>query len=491
MVDRTLLRAAICIGLILLCAGPARADYKAGQRAWDAGRHAQAVAQWKAAAKANDGRAMLALGRAFVKGLGVPQDYVEAHKWLNLAAGQGVTEAAGERDALAAQMTAEERTEARKLARAWRQSAKRTTAKPGKAETGKAKAGKAERGKATAAAENAAAVEAALGLTLKERRQVQAALASLGYEPGPADGAFGPTTRAALRSWQKAAGLKATGRLTQRAVGMLKAAEKAAKAQAIRAEAARKKAERKSFDLQWPAGKQFQDCAVCPQMVVVPAGSFTMGGESAGPRHRVTIRQRFAVGKYEIAFAEWDACVKAGGCGGHRAGDRNWGRGQRPAINASWRDARSYVRWLRQLTGQPYRLLSEAEWEYAARAGTRTAYPWGVAAGRNRANCKGCGSRWDGRKTAQVGTFPVNGFGLRDMHGNVREWVEDCWHGSYRGAPADGSAWTEGGDCRRRVLRSGSWNEIPWDIRSASRLAGKVKARNSKSGFRIALTLDP
>ena len=120
MVDRTLLRAAICIGLILRCAGPAQADYKAGQRAWDAGRHAQAVAQWKAAAKANDGRAMLALGRAFVKGLGVAQDYVEAHKWLNLAAGRGSAKAAVERDALAAKMTAQERAEARKLARAWR-----------------------------------------------------------------------------------------------------------------------------------------------------------------------------------------------------------------------------------------------------------------------------------------------------------------------------------------------------------------------------------
>ena len=395
MVDRTHLRAAICAGLILLCAGPAQADYKAGQRAWDAGRHARAVAQWQAAAKANDGRAMLALGRAFVKGLGVTQDYVEAHKWLNLAAGRGGARAAAERDALAAKMTAQESAEARKLARAWRPGRKRA------------------------------------------------------------------------------------------------AAGKAAKRKSAGGEQARRTAEQKLFDLQWPAGKEFQDCAVCPQMVVVPAGRFTMGGESEGPRHRVTIRQRFAVGKYEVTFAQWDACVKMGGCGDHRAGDRNWGRGQRPAINVSWRDARSYVRWLRQLTGQPYRLLSEAEWEYAARAGTRTAYRWGVAAGRNRANCKGCGSRWDGRKTAQAGTFPANGFGLRDMHGNAREWVEDCWHGSYRGAPADGSAWTAGGDCRKRVLRGGSWNEIPWDIRSASRLAGKVKTRNSKSGFRIALTLDP
>ena len=338
---------------------------------------------------------MLVLGRAFARGLGVAQDYVEAHKWLNLAAGRGSARAAAERDALAAEMTVQERAEARKLARAWRPGKKRA------------------------------------------------------------------------------------------------AAGKAAKRKSAGAEQARRIAERKLFDLQWPAGKQFQDCAVCPQMVVVPAGSFTMGGESEGPRHRVTIRQRFAVGKVEITIAEWDACVRARGCGNHRAGDRNWGRGQRPAINVNWRDARSYVRWLRQLTGQPYRLLSETEWEYAARAGTRTAYPWGVAAGRNRANCKGCGSRWDGRKTAKAGTFPANGFGLHDLHGNVREWVQDCWHSSYLGAPTDGSAWTAGGDCRRRVLRGGSWKEIPWNIRSASRMAGKVKTRNSKSGFRIALTLDP
>ena len=256
-------------------------------------------------------------------------------------------------------------------------------------------------------------------------------------------------------------------------------------------EQARQVADRTRLDLLWPAGKEFRDCDFCPQMVVVPAGSFTMGGESEGPRRRVTIPQRFAIGKFEITFGEWDACVEAGGCDGHRAGDRSWGRGRRPAIYVSWRDARAYVRWLQQFLGQPYRLLSEAEWEFAARAGTRSAFPWGDAAGRNRANCKGCGSRWDGRKTAKAGTFAPNAFGLHDMHGNVREWVADCWHGSYRGAPADGSAWTAGGDCRRRVLRGGSWNDIPWDIRSANRRADKYKARNSKTGFRIALTLEP
>ncbi len=417
MDDCKVLRAAICAGLMLLWAGAAQADFKAGQRAWDAGRHAQAVTQWQAAAKANDARAMLALGLAYTKGLGVPQDYIEAHKWFNLAAGRGSARAAAERDALEYEMTTQERAAARKLARAWRPGKKRAAAKKA-----------------------------------PERKPAAA---------------------------KKAAKRKPAS------------AKKAAKRKPADGKQARRTAEQKRLDLLWPAGKQFQDCDSCPQMIVVPGGSFTMGGESEEPRHRVTIARRFAVSKNEITFAEWDACVKAGGCGGHRAGDRNWGRGQRPAIYVSWRDARSYVRWLQQFLGQPYRLISEAEWEYAARAGTRTAYAWGVAAGRNRANCKGCGSRWDGRKTAKVGTFAPNAFGLYDIHGNVREWVADCWHASYRGAPADGSAWTEGAGCKKRVLRGGSWSEIPWDIRSASRRSGRWKDRNSKTGFRIAMTLEP
>ena len=440
MVDRKFLLAAICAGLLLLGAGAARADYKAGQRAWETGRHAQAVTQWKAAAKANDTRAMLALGRAYALGLGIVQDYVEAHRWFNLAAARGNARAAAERDALAMEMTARERAEALKLARNWRPGNKR------------AAAGKAAKRKPAAAGQKA------------EKRKPAAA--------------------------QKAAKRKpaAAGKAAKRKPA---SAQKAAKPKPAAGKQARQTAGQKRLDLLWPAGKEFQDCGFCPQMLVVPAGSFTMGGESEGPRHRVTIPRRFAVSKFEITFAEWDACVKAGGCNGHRAGDRNWGRGRRPAIYVSWRDARSYVRWLRQFLGQPYRLLSEAEWEYAARAGTRTAYPWGVAAGRNRANCRGCGSRLGGRKSANVGTFPANAFGLHDMHGNAREWVQDCWHASYRGAPADGSAWTKGADCRKRVLRGGAWSDIPWDIRSARRMSGKYKARNSKTGFRVALTLEP
>ncbi|MDE0702554.1 MAG: SUMF1/EgtB/PvdO family nonheme iron enzyme [Rhodospirillaceae bacterium] len=245
-------------------------------------------------------------------------------------------------------------------------------------------------------------------------------------------------------------------------------------------------------------GRQFKHCSACPQMVALPTGSFTMGSppnefgrkDREGPRRVVRFRKQFAVGKHEVTFAQWDACEAAGGCGNHFPGDATWGRGNRPVINVSWRDAKRYVRWLSAVTGKPYRLLTEAEWEYAARAGSRTAYGWGAFVGRNRANCKGCGSRWGGRKTARVGSFAKNRFGLHDMHGNVREWVEDCSHGSYRGAPKDGRAWTDSGDCRKRMKRGGSWRDRPERVRAASRIATKFKERDRKTGFRVALTLE-
>ena len=246
------------------------------------------------------------------------------------------------------------------------------------------------------------------------------------------------------------------------------------------------------------AGRTFKDCAQCPKVVVVPSGSFTMGspgGESGrdddeGPRHRVRIDYRLAVGVYEVTFAEWDACVSAGGCGGHRPNDRGWGRGNRPVINVSWKDAQSYVRWLSNKTGKSYRLLSESEWEYVSRAGSVTAYSWGNEIGHNRANCGGCGSRWDNKKTAPVGSFRANAWGLHDVHGNVWEWVEDCWNASYRGAPADGSAW-ESGNCSERVLRGGSGFNAPWILRAADRSRYSTGYRYFINGFRIARTLTP
>ena len=235
-------------------------------------------------------------------------------------------------------------------------------------------------------------------------------------------------------------------------------------------EAARRERER-------TAGRQFRDCAECPKLVVVSEETYMMGSPSSeegrggdeGPVHRVTIGRPFAVGVYEVTFGEWDACVSGGGCGGYRPDDGGWGRGPRPVVNVSWNDAKAYVDWLSSETGEAYRLLSEAEWEYVARAGTRTRYWWGDEIGRNRANCAGCGSRWDGGQTAPVGSFSANGFGLHDVHGNVWERVEDCWNVSYRGAPSDGSAW-ESGNCSRRVVRGGSWVDDPRSLRSANRI---------------------
>ena len=180
--------------------------------------------------------------------------------------------------------------------------------------------------------------------------------------------------------------------------------------------------------------KGMRDCPECPEMVEIPAGSFVMGSAPTGGLYhswdevpqRTVRMQGFALGKYEVTFDEWDACAAAGGCA-HRPGDRGWGRGLRPVVYVSWEDAKQYVAWLSQRTGRRYRLPSEAEWEYAARAGTTTHFWWGNAADRNRANCAGCGSQWDDRQTAPVGSFPPNAFGVHDMHGNVKEWVEDCW----------------------------------------------------------------
>ena len=195
-----------------------------------------------------------------------------------------------------------------------------------------------------------------------------------------------------------------------------------------------------------------------PEMVVIPAGSFRMGKSgtyATVPVHSVRIAS-FEMSKYEVTFEEYDAFTDA--TGRERADDEGWGRGRRPVINVSWHDAVAYTQWLSSQTGEHYRLPSEAEWEYAARAGSTTLYSWGNDIGRNRANCYGCGSQWDRKQTAPVGSFNANRWGLHDMHGNVKEWVQDCWNYNYRGAPTDGSAW-ESGECSDRVKRGGSSHE--------------------------------
>jgi formylglycine-generating enzyme required for sulfatase activity len=250
-------------------------------------------------------------------------------------------------------------------------------------------------------------------------------------------------------------------------------------------------------DIAFPAKKEFSECAhFCPMMVVVPAGSFMMGSpkgenhdDNEGPQHPVTFAKPFAVGKFEVTFAEWDACADAGVCS--RPSDSLWGRDNRPVINVSWREAQRYVQWLSRMTGRAYRLLSEAEWEYAARAGSTTAYWWGDDIGKNNANCDGCETPWEAdAETAPVGSFKPNAFGLHDMHGNVWEWVEDCDHDTYTSAPTDGSAWISE-DCKRRILRGGSWYEIPQYLRSANRVGYPPERQSFFYGFRIARALRP
>ena len=231
-------------------------------------------------------------------------------------------------------------------------------------------------------------------------------------------------------------------------------------------------------------------------MVFVPAGSFTMGSPDAGeteqPEHRVTIPAPLAVGKYEVTFAEWDACVRDGGCEGYRPPDHSWGRGRRPVIEVTWGRAKAYTEWLSRKTGREYRLLSESEWEYVARAGSTTDYWWGDDPGEGRANCYRCEDRWE--KTAPVGSFEPNAFGLYDVHGNVWEWVADCWKANYHGVPSDGTDWQPPSYeiCSAHVIRGGSWNDWATVLRAGFRNYDNLTFGSFKQdeiGFRVARSL--
>ncbi len=233
-------------------------------------------------------------------------------------------------------------------------------------------------------------------------------------------------------------------------------------------------------------GEEFRDCPVCPLMVVIPPDSFVMGSDAirnTRPTRTVIIGRMFAIGKYEVTFKEWNVCAAEGGCRA-RPPDGGWGGGNRPVINVSWDDAQEYVRWLTNKTDARYHLPSEAQWEYVARAGSTTQYAWGDNIGSNQANCSDCGSEWGGKRTAPVGSFKPNAFGVHDMHGNIWEWTEDCWHRNYRKAPTDGSAWTTGA-CRQTVLRGGSFREASKFASSFQRAKYHSAARNN-FGFRLA-----
>jgi len=272
--------------------------------------------------------------------------------------------------------------------------------------------------------------------------------------------------------------------------------------------------------------REFQECSDCPQMVAIPGGQFKMGSpaaepgrfDSEGPQHLVSVRA-FALGEYDVTTEQFLTFLRESGyqpppCDpilglGWRTTVRGlaYAPGEsdpplEPASCLNWNDAQAYITWLngkvRSLPSAakyhagPYRLPSEAEWEYAARAGTTTARWWGEAIGKDKANCDGCGSRWDNKLIAPVGSFGINPFGLHDILGNIWQWVEDCWHENYVGAPTDGGAWL-GGDCTKRVMRGGSWSNTPVFVRSAARSRGNAAGGDfdysSYAGFRVARTL--
>lgn len=245
-----------------------------------------------------------------------------------------------------------------------------------------------------------------------------------------------------------------------------------------------------------------------PDMITIQGGSFEMGcsnskdcSDDEKPVRTVQVAA-FEMSKTEVIFAQWDACVADGGCGGYTLDDEGWGRNDRPVINVSWDDAQGYVQWLSKKTSLNYRLLTEAEWEYAARAGTSTSYPWGDTASHEYANygkenygkdecCEGLAQGKDEWVyTAPVGRFAANAWGLYDMSGNVGEWVQECYHKTYKKTPKDGSAWEEN-SCEKHVLRGGSWLAEPPGLRSASRGQNFpiLPAHLHFIGFRIARTI--
>jgi formylglycine-generating enzyme required for sulfatase activity len=247
----------------------------------------------------------------------------------------------------------------------------------------------------------------------------------------------------------------------------------------------------------------FQECEDCPEMVVIPPGSFAMGSPSneverdnftEGPQHHVTFAKPFAVGRFAVTFDEWDACVDDGGCNGRKPNDQGWGRGRLPVINIIWDEAKAYVAWLSRKTGRTYRLLSESEREYVTRAGTATPFWWGSEISPDLANYSGKigyhgGPNGETRKrTMPVDSFSPNPWGLYQVHGNVWEWTEDCYR-SYQAAPKDGSAWTFE-NCGKRVLRGGSWLSLPKFLRSAFRFIYDSADTGDAFGFRVARTLN-
>ncbi|AXL48809.1 hypothetical protein DSC91_000363 [Paraburkholderia caffeinilytica] len=239
-----------------------------------------------------------------------------------------------------------------------------------------------------------------------------------------------------------------------------------------------------------PSAGESRDCATCPIMIALPAGAFSMGSStddpSEKPVHHVTIGAPFAIGKYEVTVEQWNACAAANAC--QKLTPESNTNKAAPARDLSWDDAQQYVKWLSKTTGKPYRLPTEAEWEYADRGGTTTAYWWGDQMRKGNANCKDCGDPWHKEGPETAGSFAPNPVGLYDMNGSVWEWVADCWHNSYQGAPTDGHAW-DSPSCEMRVIRGGSWREGAGYMLSATRFKYSASVRQSQDGFRVVKDL--
>jgi formylglycine-generating enzyme required for sulfatase activity len=247
-------------------------------------------------------------------------------------------------------------------------------------------------------------------------------------------------------------------------------------------------------------GTRFRDGPHLPEMVVVPPGKFWMGacddedrfaGISEKPRHWVEITRPLAVGRYPITFEEWDAFAEADSFA-HQPEDRGWGRGRLPVLNVSWEDAESYVSWLSANTSRPYRLISEAEWEFCCRAGSSSVFSTGTGISVEQANFLQLdfGTKPGKGRPLPVGSYPPNAYGLYDMHGNVCELVADSWHDNYQGAPSDGSAWEETSANIWRVVRNGGWDALPRILRTPFRDLVHHTQRLDNMGFRVACSLD-
>jgi len=298
-------------------------------------------------------------------------------------------------------------------------------------------------------------------------KDVQSQLQRLKFKDLPSDGKMTKPLKKMIMAYQKLKKTDITGLPTKTLLFQLKSEKK------------------------WPGrllGETFQDCPICPAMIVIPAGSYMMGSPNGKPSelpiHNVEIEE-FILSKTEITFKQWDACVEDGICS-HSPQDDGLGRGDVAVMRVNYQDIQQFLKWLNNITKKNYRLPTEAEWEYAARAGSTTEYPWGDEIGNDHASCLGCNQGIDNKQINRIKNYPANAYGLFDMHGNVWEWTQDCWHPNYYGAPSDGQAWEPNG-CTKFVVRGGSGGNTPKDLRSASRGVVKIDQRLNSIGFRVAL----